>query len=476
MKLTKLVSGALVGCMVASLLAGCGEKPADNTATPDAGNTQQPAASASGKVKMMAQVTGGKDDAEMKLFEEALSKATGLEVSIEKPPSDYPKVLMQKLQGGEKYDLVYCGMGEYVSLVEQGALMDLTDRIAASEIFQNNIDPQELTDITIDGKIYAGFNKKEVHRAVGLNKVDLEKVGIDYKTIEPTLDGYYNVFKKLREANPSPDYYPLNMVMSEAYDMQPWFASQGLKNGVSIDPADGKRYCAYATDEAAPVYEWFKKLYDEKLLDPAAFVDATKDMRGKMGAASHKTSVSVDWAAWIGLHNANAISGGVKPEDYEIVSLPGTKTPDGSYMLVKGGASLFGIPANAENPDAAFKILEFFATQEGGELLSVGIEGNDFNKEGDKYVLTEAGTAHGSDHGAPVPIFKDFKNPIGFNPGVEEALSYGEYATVDMALDENTYKKVVGKWAVQMTNGTVSVADGIKGLHDELMSLKFIDK
>lgn len=477
MKLKRWLSGTLAGCMAVSLLAGCGTKPTDPGAAQDPAAATPPVGEASGKVRMISSVVGGKDDAEMKLFEEALSKATGLEVTMEKPPSDYNNVLMQKLQGGEQYDLICWGANEYVNLIEQEALLDITDRVKNSEIMQNNIDPQEWTDITVDGKIYAGFAKKEVHRAVALNKVDLENAGIDYKTIEPTLDGYYNVFKKLREANPSKDYYPFNVVLSESYDLQPWFASQGLKNGVSIDPADGKRYSAYATEAAAPVYEWFKKLYDEGLMDPGAFVDATKDMRNKMGAASHKTSVTVDWAAWIGLHNANAITGGVDPKDYEIVSLPGTQTPDGSYMLIKGGAMLFMIPANAPNPDAAFKVLEYLATQEGGELVSVGIEGSDYTKEGDQYVLTEAGKAHGSDHGAPVPIYKDFVHPIGYNPGVDEALSYGQYATIDLPIaDETTYKKTVGKWAVQMTKGDVSVADGIKGLHDELLSLNFIDK
>lgn len=47
---------------------------------------------ATGAVKMLVNVTGGKDDAEMVLFAEALSKATGLEISMEKPPSDYTQI------------------------------------------------------------------------------------------------------------------------------------------------------------------------------------------------------------------------------------------------------------------------------------------------------------------------------------------------------------------------------------------------
>lgn len=475
MKKTKVLSGMLAGCMLMSALTGCGGgSSADSGSTPSASGGDA-AGTPTGTVRIMSNVTGGKDDAEMKLFSEALSKATGLTIEIEKPASDYNKVLMQKLQGGEEYDLIYCGANEYVQLIDQGALLDITDRVKNSEILSNNIDPQEWADITVDGKVYAGFNKKEVHRVVQLNRQMLEAAGIDYTKIQPTLDGYYKVFKALKENNTTKDFYPFNCVLSESYDLQPWFASAGLSNGMR--EVNGKKTCAYATEEAIPVWEWFKKLYDEGLLDPSSFVDQTKDMRAKMEASSLKTAVCVDWAAWLGLHNSNALAGGVSQDQYEIVSLPGTQTPDGSYKLVKGSASLFAVPANAKNVDGAIKVLEYFATQEGGELLSIGMEGNDYTKDGSAYTQTETGKAHGNDHGAPVPIFKDFVNPLGYNPGVEEALALGQYASVDPSLaDEDTYKKTVGKWGIKMVKGEVSAADGVKGLSDELATLGFTDK
>lgn len=437
------------------------------------GDTMTPA---TGKVKIMMNVTGGKDEEEMKLFQDALSQATGLEIEIEKPASDYGNVLMQKLSGGEKYDLIYIGISDYLNLIDQEALMDITDKVKASGILTNNIDQSEWDDITVDGKIYAGFNKKEVHRQVVLNNIMLKNAGIDYTKIEPTLDGYYQVFKALKENSTDKDFYPLNAVMADAWDLQPWMASAGLKNEVVID-TDGKKYAPYSTDAAAPVWEWFKKLYDEELLDPACFVDKSGDMRNKMGAASQKTAVVVDWAAWVGLYNANAIAGGVSQEDYQVVSLPGTKTPDGTYMLGKGGASLFGVPANAPNVDGAIRVLEYFATQEGGELLSIGIKDHDYTVENGVYKLTEIGAMHSSDHGAPFPIYKDFKNPVGYNPGVEEALSYGQYAKIDLPIsNEGDYKQVVGKWGIQIIKGDVSTSDGLAKMREELFSLGVTEK
>ena len=436
------------------------------------------AETATGSVRILANVTGGKDEEEMTLWAQALSEATGLDVTVEKPASDYGNVLMQKLSANESYDLIYLGASQYLNLVEQGALTDRTDYIANSEILSNNVPASEWEDLKVDGRIYAGFNKRELHVLVNLNKVMLEKAGVNYQEIEPTLDGYYDVFKKLREANPSEDFYPLNTIMSENWDLQPWMASVGLKGGVVVDETDGKTYVPYATDAAAPVWEWFKKLYDEKLLDPSSFVDKTKDMRNKMGAASQQTAVDVDWAAWVGLHNANAAAGGVDVADYEIVSLPGCKTPDGSYMLRKGGASLFAVPINATNVEGAVKVLEYFATQEGGVLLSLGIKDHDYTVDANgNYALTEIGASHAMDHGAPVPIDKDFVNPIGLNLGVEEALTYLDYASIERIIpNEGDYKSIVGKWAISIIKGEVSTLDGLASMRSELVSMGICEK
>ena len=473
------LAAGMAGVMAAGVLAGCGGSA--STATTSAAGTSSSSsttkiaettkgtAKASGSVKILSNVTGGKDDEEMALFEKALSEATGLDVTIDKPASDYDKVLMQKLGAGSDYDLVYVTASQYASLVDQGALLDITSYVNNSDILTNNIDPQEWKDITIDGKVYAGFNKKEVHRVVHINNTLLKKAGVDYKTVEPTFDGYYNMLKALKDSSDDPEFYPLDEVMSQAWDLQPFFAAVGAKEGVVIDD-NGKKYAPYAEDSAAPVWEWFKKLYDDGLLDPGSFVDKTKDMRAKMEASSQKTAVTADWAAWVGLHNSNAQAAGLTTDDYEIVSLPGLQTPDGTYMLGKGAASLFAVPANAKNVDGAIKVLEYFATQEGGNLLSSGIEGYDYTGTEGNYTQTEIGKKHGNDHGAPFPIYKDYKPLFPYATGIEEAMSYAKYAAIDTIIpNESDFKEIVGKWGIRIIKGEVSTTEGLQSMRDELV-------
>ena len=465
-KLLALVTAALI--MSVSVLSGC-SKP---TTTPPASNNNPEIK----ELKMLTTVTGGKDEAEMKLFEEKLEKATGLQITIEKPASDYNNVMMQKLQSNEKFDLIYFGQDRLPYLVQQGALKDITDLVKNSKVLSDTstIPQSEWDAIKVGGKIYAGFNKKEVHRAVNINSVIAQKAGVDVTKIEPTLDGYYQAFKKIKEYNDNgakaKDFFAFNTGIVQMYDMQPWFSTLGLKGGIVVK--DGKKTVPWSTDEAAPVWDWLRKLYAEGLMDKDVLTDTTKELRNKF--QSSKTGVLVDWAAWTGLYNANA--GAQYPNEFKSVPLPGTKSPDGKYMLTRGGASLWGIPANAPNVNGAVKVLEYFATQEGGELLSVGIEGNDYNKEGGKYVQTEIGKKHANDHGAPVPISSKFKHPIGWNPGFEDAMKYLEYGSIEAALPETPkYVEVVAKHAANIVKGGISTKDGLAAMRAELKQAAVID-
>jgi len=474
-QLKKIVIVATVLCLVSGLLAGCSGRE-QSSAQPGASGQASAGATpaqqnvSGGELKLLSENTGGKDADEMIIFCEALSEATGYKVSIEMPPADYQNVVMQKLQSGETYDLIYCTQLFYLNLISQGALVDLTEKVAQSDILSKNVVQSEWDDIAVDGKIFAGFNKKEIHKPVLVNKVHLQQAGIDYKAIEPTLDGYYNVFKTLKDSITTPDYYPLNIVLKTVNNIQPWMAAVGLKGGIVVD-TDGKTYVPFATDEAAPVWDWLRKLYAEELLDPACFVDGTGEMRSRFNSASRTTSVVTDWAAYVGLHNNEAAAAGIPLTEYEVVSTAGPKTPDGSYMLTKGAASLWVIPVNAQDPEGAFKVLEYFATQEGGELLSIGIRDYDYTEDNGTYKQTEIGALHRNDHGAPIPIYKDFVHPLGLATGMEEALATGVYATIDTPTEVNKeYEEIVGNWGGQIVKGEIDTLSGLKSMRDELLA------
>lgn len=426
-------------------------------------------------VDILTSVTGGKDEEDAKAFNQKLEELTGLKINIEKPAEDYNTVVLQKLSnGGEGLDLIYFNQDQLNDLVEQGALLDITEYIKNSKVLSDpEVIPQtEWDNITIDGKLYAGFNKKEIHRVVNLNQALLNKYKIEPLS-EETLDGYYKLFKDMKEKITDIDnFYPYNAVISSLFDLQPWFASQNIKTGIVMNEA-GKRTAPIASQEAKPVWEWLRKLYQEELMDPSSLTDTTKELREKFGA--NQTGVVVDWAAWTGLYNSNA--GSDYPDNFEAVPLGGTKNTEGKYMLTRGGASLWGIPASSDNVEGAIKVLETFATQEGGILLSLGSEGYDYVIEDGKYKLTEAGESHGKDHGAPFPISEKFQAPLPHNPGVDEAMKLLTFASTESFLPESPkYNEIVAQKAVEIIRGDVEVDAGLKEMHQALLDAGVIEE
>ncbi|MDR1637447.1 MAG: extracellular solute-binding protein [Treponema sp.] len=441
---------------------------------------------APGAVKVLSAVTGGKDDAENLLFQQALEKATGLSISFEKVPANYYDTLTAKLGAGEVYDLVYLNQTQMYSLARQGALSDLTSRLRNSPVIRDNYPAGELEKTVFEGKYYGGFNKQEVYLLPNVNKAITDKAGIDISNLS-TLEDYYNLLKKVKEYKENVEgkkpYYPYFCVLGDVWDLQPWFSAAGVRRGVFTD-SSGKRYAPYVSPAAQPVWEWFKKLYDEGLLDPASFTGKSGDMRPRMWQ-SQDIVLDSDWAAWTGLYNANAKVAGTYPAAVNVVPLPGVKGPSGKYFLEQGEASLWAIPVSAANPDGAFKIIEYFATREGGLLLSAGIEGHDYNLVNGKVALTETGTAHARDHGAPFPISSRFDLGIlgELNPGLTDAIAIGKRSDVAVEpmgydngkLEPRQYYDVVAKWLIDTIQGKTGAAQAINSAAAELRGKGIID-
>lgn len=462
------------------LLAACGggdseaeQQPEDEAATSDQQVQEETEASENTEtVNILTSVTGGKDEEEMELFEEELENISGYPVDMEQPASDYNNILIQKLRaGGENLDLIYFDQSQLHDLVDQGALLDITEYVNDSEILSDPevIAPEEWDNIEIDGSYYAGFNKKEIHRVVNLNQSLMDEHGLELK--EESLDGYYNLFTDMKESVEDPDFYPLNTVLSELYDIQPWMASEGLRYGI-VENDSGNAAVPYASDDAVVVWEWLQMLYEEELLDPSSMTDSTTELRNKF--QSGQTGVAVDWAAWTGLYNAGAEDD--YPENFEAVPVGGTLNEEDEYSLTRGVASLWGIPATSENVEGAMAVLESFATQEGGDLLSVGIKGHDYNIENGEFEQTETGKSHSNDHGAPFPVNEQYENPAEYNPGVEEAMELLDYAEVpSVSAETNAVQQIVAEHGMNIVSGSISAEEGVQNMRDDLTSEGIIE-
>jgi putative aldouronate transport system substrate-binding protein len=271
--------------------------------------------------------------------------------------------------------------------------------------------------------------------------------------------------------------------MPDIWGLQPWFSSLGLRQGVFRD-GEGNRYAPYVTPGAAPVWKWLAMLYNENLIDPTSFTGRTADMRNRMWQ-SQEIVLDVDWVVWTGLYNSNARTAGNYPDKVNVAGLKGTAGPSGRYLLEQGGASLWGIPVNAKNPDGGFKIIEYFATKEGGLLLSAGIPGYDYNLQDERIIFTETGLSHSRDHGAPFPISVQFDFGVlgEMNPGVMESYAIGKESDVvietmgfnDGDFNTRLYFDIVSRWMTDCMMGRADAGTAIQNAANELRGRGVID-
>jgi putative aldouronate transport system substrate-binding protein len=448
---------------ISLLLTGCNDQ------------SEAKSASASKEVRILTNVVGGKDPEEQKLFVKEIEKETGLKIKMEKPPADYDQKLLTAMSSGEKYDLVYLTKPLLDILVKQGALTDLTDKIKKSkELSDPTVIPPEEWELirSEDGKLYAVPNKFEGGTLPIVRQDWMKKLGLQQPK---TLDDFYNVFKAFKEKNPNGDGKPVyGLSTAGLNDIQPFMSAVGVKYKYVIDK-NGKRTIPYATEKAVPVYEWLHKLYKEGLLDPNFATNDTRKMRELF--LSDRVGMVTYWDVWVGLFN-NIRKTKDPNTSFEARGIPGAVGPDGKIMLRRGDPSLWAIPANAENPEGAMKFLEFWHSEKGNLLGSLGIEGHDYIVKNGKYELTAIGKEHGMDHGAPIPNNTKFKNPIGYLPGVKEAqkIIQDNNATVEIATaDWPEAEKIVTKYAFKAIMGELPAKEAVQKMHDELLKAKLID-
>ena len=419
-------------------------------------------------LRILTAVTGGKDAAEHEQFVAELEKHLGLDIEMVKPASDYNNVLFTSLASGERYDLIYGDSKMLPGLVEQGALMDVTDLVAASAGLSDEaeIPAEEWALFDIEGRKWAVPNKFEGGTLPTIRQDWLEESGMETPV---TLDDWTPFFKCAKDNKGA---YGLST--SKLYDIQGFMSAEGVKAGYVL--VDGKRTIPYATPAAAAVYDWFGMLSKEGLLDPNFTTNGSGEFRNLF--MTDRVAAVTYWDAWVGLFN-NIMATDHPDSSFEAKGVAGVPGPDGEIILRRGDASLWMIPANAEHPENAIKFLEFWHSEPGYVLGTLGIEGVDYNKTADgKYELTEQGKAHGMDHGSPRVSSTTWTNPFPPLPGVEDAQAIiMEHATMEyLPAEWSEAAPIVEKHAFQAMLGEVTGAEAVEAMHAELLAAGLIDE
>lgn len=374
--LKRIASIICIGAICVSSMAGCSLNKAtgkaDNT---NASATKEPPL----KLTFMTQTTSGdpvKSDSEaMKIVEEYTNVKLNI---IWVPSSSYSDKMNITLASGELPMVMYAGSktSSIINAARSGAFWEIGPYLK-NYTNLSKANPDILNNLSIDGKIYSLYR----YRALGRNGVVYRKDWADaigMKNPPSTIDEFYNMLKDFTTKDPDKngkdDTYGMVLTSNQGpFDqISIWF---GAPNGWGLDKS-GKLVPAHLTDEYFNTMKFFKKLYDEKLINqdfPVVNASKWNDavVQGKGGCI-------VDT-----LDRSNLLSQDIaKANPKAVIDVFGTiKGVNGEKLLPFGGgyAGFFVFPKQAIKDEATLKRVLSFMDKIGDkkpmDTMRYGVEG-----------------------------------------------------------------------------------------------------
>lgn len=313
-----------------------------------------------------------------------LEKYTNSDIELQfVPNSSYGDKMNITLASGQLPTLMVVDpkSASFINAARAGAFWELSDYLKdypnlsqANEIVLNNS--------SVDGKTYGIYRGRTLGRnGVTINVDWLNKLGLQPPK---TIDEFYNMLKAFKEQDPDgngkDDTYGLTVTkFTGPWDiMQVWF---GAPNGWG-DDGSGSLVPTHMTPEYREALKFFRKLYDEKLvnedfavMDPAVWNDPF--INGEVG-------VFVDVA-----DNARRLDGkmqekyGQRDEPYTAVYQAPVGPKGHRDLPTTGFANVIAVSKSAVKTEEELKRVLTFLDQlndiEMKLLLGYGIEGRHYN-------------------------------------------------------------------------------------------------
>jgi multiple sugar transport system substrate-binding protein len=251
---------------------------------------------------------------------------------------------MRAFATGQSPDIIAVDNPEHALFAARGAFLDLTDRIANSELIDpENYFPGPLASVTWDGKIY-GVPKATNTIALYYNKDMFREAGLDPEDPPGTWDELLETARALNDPENSVYGLAFSAKASEegTFQFLPWVQM----TGGGYDKING--------EGAVKALEIWKTLIDEKLASPDTLTRGQWDSTGTFNSGNAAMAISGPWELNRMVEEANF--------DWGVTLLPVPE--EGAERSSAMGDFNWAIFANSEHPDEAFAALEYFASQD----------------------------------------------------------------------------------------------------------------
>ncbi|WP_411809532.1 extracellular solute-binding protein [Bacillus haynesii] len=283
----------------------------------------------------------------------------------------------------------------FIKSVKSGAFWELSPYL---KDYPNlgKADEKVMKNSSINGEIYGIYRARDLIRASIIIRTDwLENVGLE---MPKTIDEFYDILKAFKEKDPDgngkDDTYGMvvpkwmGLGNGSPWDiMQTWF---GAPNRYGIDEK-GELIPDFTTEEYMEALRFFKKLYDEGLINKDfAVMDSAKwndpIVKGKAG-------VIVDTGS-----RASQIQSAMEeadPGNKDVIDVLGTvKGPKGTYTFPTSGyAGMIAIPKASVKTEKELKevlgFLDKMNDQEAQIIANNGIKARNYKLENGTYTSLE---------------------------------------------------------------------------------------
>lgn len=309
-----------------------------------------------------------------------IEEATGVQVNPSSAAANNPTEAYNAMVASRDLpDIMY--MNSYAMANrygEQGALQNFLDHLDRMPNFQQWMAKyKELSNNTLsaDGKMYILPNEGNTSGSFIL-WMYREDIFAQHNIAAPkSFDDVYAVSKQLKALYP--DSYPLSFR----------YGLGGLDSYFSLNfNTRGSVYYNYASEEwrygpaddnYKSMVEFFKRMYDEKLIPPDWLTVDTNIWQQHISTS--QSFLTMDYLGRINLFNEP-----MQRENPEfklnwlppLVGVDGVPTHYINPVLQHG----YGLTTDAENQDAALKLLDWMYSEEGRQLLSWGKLGTDYTE------------------------------------------------------------------------------------------------
>ncbi|MDU5107886.1 ABC transporter substrate-binding protein [Clostridium sp.] len=284
---------------------------------------------------------------------------------------DYNQKMSVVINSGEDYDLAFTSSwaGDYLGNSRKGAFLELDDYLNSDsgKDLKEAIDPRFWEGATIDGKVYAAPNQKELGVAPMwvFTKEYVDKYNIPYQDIH-SLEDLEPWLKVIKENEP--DVVPLYITKGFSYGV--FFDSIVDPVGIESDDTSLTIKNIFETQQMKDRLNTLRKYYQAGYINAdSATAQDDKSVKRFVTKADGQPYADELWS---------------KSLNYPVVSSPIVQT-----LITNGSTtgSLVAISSNSKNKDKAFEFLSLLNTDKTlRNIINFGVEGLHYEKVGEDHI------------------------------------------------------------------------------------------